>query len=101
MEAMRKQAGRSGTEFVSDDATAVDLTGPVKTITAGGRRYQARAVILATGSRYRSLGLPNERRLLGHGVSACATCDGFFLRGQDRSAVPHPLRHLGHAAATS
>ena len=83
MDNMRKQAGRFGAEFVTDDATEVDLTGAVKTVRVGDTEYRARAVILATGSKYRMLGLPNEARLLGHGVSACATCDGFFFRDHD------------------
>ena len=87
MEAMRKQAARFGADYVTDDATAVELTGPVKTVTVGETAYRTRAVILATGSKYRSLGLSNERRLLGHGVSACATCDGFFFRGLDVAVV--------------
>jgi len=87
MSAMRKQAARFGADFVSDAVTAVDLSTPVKTVMVGPTRYRASAVILATGSTYRSLGLPNERRLLGHGVSACATCDGFFFRGKDIAVV--------------
>ena len=84
MEAMQKQAERFGAEVVWDDATSVDLTGPVKTIvTGGGDVYRARAVILSTGSAYRELGLPDEKRLSGRGVSWCATCDGFFFRDQD------------------
>lgn len=81
MEAMRGQAERFGAQIVYDDATALDLVGDVKTITTGGGDvYRARAVILATGSAYRKLGLPEEERLSGHGVSWCATCDGFFFR---------------------
>ncbi|HET9187080.1 MAG TPA: thioredoxin-disulfide reductase [Acidothermaceae bacterium] len=83
MDNMRKQAARFGAELVTDDVTEVDLTGPVKTVKVGDAVYQARSVILATGSKYRFLGLENEERLLGHGVSACATCDGFFFRDQD------------------
>jgi thioredoxin reductase (NADPH) len=84
MDQMRGQAKRFGTEIVTDDVVAVDLTGPVKSVTTGsGTTHQARAVILAMGSGYRELGLPNEKRLSGHGVSWCATCDGFFFRGQD------------------
>ena len=83
MDNMRKQAARFGAELITDDVTDVDLTGPVKTVKVGDTVYQARAVILATGSKYRFLGLENEERLLGHGVSACATCDGFFFRDQD------------------
>jgi thioredoxin reductase (NADPH) len=83
MDNMRKQAARFGAEFITDDATEVHLTGAVKTVRVGETAYQARAVILATGSRYRMLGLDDESRLLGHGVSACATCDGFFFRDHD------------------
>ena len=72
---------RFGTEMITDDVTAVDLTGPIKTVKDGeGNTYQARAVILAMGSGYRELGLPDEKRLSGRGVSWCATCDGFFFR---------------------
>ncbi|TDP90393.1 thioredoxin reductase (NADPH) [Leucobacter luti] len=88
MEAMRAQAERFGVRIVYDDATALDLTGPVKTITAGGGDvYRARTVILAMGSAYRKLGLPEEERLSGHGVSWCATCDGFFFREQHIAVI--------------
>ena len=87
MDHMRKQAERFGAELVTDDATELDLTGDVKTIHVGGDTYRARTVILAMGSAYRMLGLPNEARLMGHGVSACATCDGFFFRGQHIAVV--------------
>jgi len=87
MEAIRKQADRFGATFVTADAATIDLRPAVKTVTVDDVQNRARAVILATGSRYRSLGLPNERRLLGHGVSACATCDGFFFRGKDIAVV--------------
>ncbi len=84
MDHLRKQAERFGSELLTDDATEVDLTGAVKVVTDGsGRVHRARAVIVATGSGYRELGLPNEKRLSGHGVSWCATCDGFFFRDQD------------------
>ena len=84
MEAMQKQAEKFGAEVVWDDATSLDLAGPVKTIvTGGGETYSARAVILSTGSAYRELGLSDEKRLSGRGVSWCATCDGFFFRDQD------------------
>jgi len=84
MEQMRKQAQRFGTEIVTDDVTSVDLTGAIKTVTTGGgTTHQARTIILAMGSGYRKLGLPNENRLAGHGVSWCATCDGFFFRGHN------------------
>jgi thioredoxin reductase (NADPH) len=84
MDHLRKQAERFGAELVTDDVTAVDLTGDVKVVTDGsGNEHRARAVIVATGSGYRELGLPNEKRLSGRGVSWCATCDGFFFRDQD------------------
>jgi thioredoxin reductase (NADPH) len=82
MDNMRKQAERFGAELLTDDATGVDLTGEVKTVRVGGSAYRARAVILATGSAWRPLGVPGEQELLGHGVSSCATCDGFFFRNQ-------------------
>ena len=88
MDEMRAQAERFGAEIVSDDVTAVDLTGEVKVVTDGaGQQHRARAVILATGSGYRKLGVEGEDRLSGHGVSWCATCDGFFFRGQDIAVV--------------
>jgi thioredoxin reductase (NADPH) len=83
MDQMRKQAERFGAEIITDDVTELDLTGDVKRVHVGGDVYEARAVILAMGSAYRELGLPNEKRLSGHGVSWCATCDGFFFRGQE------------------
>ena len=84
MEALQKQAERFGAEVLWDDATSLELTGPVKTVTlSGGETYRAKAVILATGSAYRELGLDDERRLSGRGVSWCATCDGFFFKDQD------------------
>ncbi len=88
MEEMRKQAERFGAELITDDVTDVKLDGDVKTVTDGsGRTYQAKAVILAMGSGYRELGLENEKRLSGHGVSWCATCDGFFFREQEIAVV--------------
>ncbi len=84
MFAMRAQAERFGTEIITDDVVEVSLEGDVKTVTVGeGQTYAARAVILAMGSAYRELGLPDEKRLSGHGVSWCATCDGFFFKDQD------------------
>ena len=84
MENMQKQAERFGAEIVLDDVVQATLDGPVKTVVTGeGVTYTARAVILATGSAYRQLGLPEESRLSGHGVSWCATCDGFFFRNQE------------------
>ena len=88
MEEMRKQAERFGAELVTDDVTAVDLNGDIKTVTDGsGNTHSAHAVVLAMGSGYRELGLENEKRLSGHGVSWCATCDGFFFRQQEIAVV--------------
>jgi len=88
MEEMRKQAERFGAQLITDDVTSVDLTGAIKTVTDGsGNTHQARSVILAMGSGYRELGLENEKRLSGHGVSWCATCDGFFFRDQAIAVV--------------
>jgi len=85
---MRAQAERFGAEIVTDDVTAVDLTGEVKTVTdSEGTTYSAKAVILAMGSGYRRLGLADEDRLSGRGVSWCATCDGFFFRDKDIAVV--------------
>lgn len=84
MENLQKQAERFGAEVVWDDATSLELTQPIKTIvTGGGETYRAKAVILSTGSAYRELGLEDEKRLSGRGVSWCATCDGFFFRDQE------------------
>jgi thioredoxin reductase (NADPH) len=81
---MREQAERFGAELLRDDVVEVDLTGPVKTVTDGdGSVHRAHTVILAMGSAYRQLGLDEEMRLSGHGVSWCATCDGAFFRDQD------------------
>ncbi|MGD7789247.1 thioredoxin-disulfide reductase [Propionibacteriaceae bacterium Y1700] len=88
MAQMRAQAERFGAELVTEDIAAVDLTGPVKTVTDGyGTTYSARAVILATGSGYRRLGVEGEDALSGHGVSWCATCDGFFFKDKDIAVV--------------
>jgi thioredoxin reductase (NADPH) len=88
MDNMRAQAERFGAELVADDVTAVDLTGAVKVVTdSAGTEHRAHTVILATGSGYRKLGLENEDRLSGHGVSWCATCDGFFFRDQHIAVV--------------
>ncbi len=88
MESMRAQAERFGAQIVYDDATRLDLDGDVKIIETGaGATYRARAVVLAMGSAYRKLDLPEEDRLSGHGVSWCATCDGFFFRDQEIAVV--------------
>ncbi|HZC52698.1 MAG TPA: thioredoxin-disulfide reductase [Mycobacterium sp.] len=83
MAGLRKQAERFGAEFVPDDVTRLELADEIKTVHVGDTTYRARTVILATGSAYRELGVPGEKRLTGHGVSWCATCDGFFFRDQD------------------
>jgi len=87
MDEMRAQAERFGAELVADDAVEVDLTGDVKVVRTADGEFRARAVILAMGSGYRKLGLPDEDRLSGHGVSWCATCDGFFFRDQHIAVV--------------
>ena len=88
MENMRAQAVKFGANLITDDVTTANLTGDVKTVVDGeGREYKAHSVILATGSSYRELGIENEKRLSGHGVSWCATCDGFFFRDQDIAVV--------------
>ncbi|UUN27997.1 thioredoxin-disulfide reductase [Streptomyces sp. FIT100] len=84
MDNMRAQSERFGAELVPDDVIAVDLTGEIKTVTdTAGTVHRAKAVIVATGSQHRKLGLPNEDTLSGRGVSWCATCDGFFFKDQD------------------
>ena len=83
MEKMQAQAERFGADIRWEDVTDVDLTGPVKTVTTDDETISAHAVILATGSAYKELGLPAEKELSGRGVSWCATCDGFFFRDQD------------------
>jgi thioredoxin reductase (NADPH) len=87
MDEMRSQAERFGAELVADDVLEVDLTGDVKVVKTHEGTFTARAVILAMGSGYRKLGLPDEDRLSGHGVSWCATCDGFFFREQHIAVV--------------
>ncbi|MFI6758202.1 thioredoxin-disulfide reductase [Micromonospora sp. NPDC050417] len=90
MDSMRKQAERFGAEFITDDVSRVELadTGEpgsdaVSVVYVGETAYRAKAVILSTGSAWRPLGVPGEQEYLGHGVSSCATCDGFFFRGQE------------------
>ncbi|TCO46215.1 thioredoxin reductase (NADPH) [Kribbella antiqua] len=88
MDEMRTQAERFGAELVPDDIVAVDLTGEIKVVTdSAGTEHRAKTVILAMGSGYRKLGLPDEDRMSGHGVSWCATCDGFFFREQEIAVV--------------
>ncbi len=82
------QAERFGTEILFDDVVEVDLKGEIKKVkTGGGQEFEAKAVILATGAAYRELGLPKEKELSGHGVSWCATCDGFFFRDKTIAVV--------------
>jgi thioredoxin reductase (NADPH) len=87
MDQFRKQAERFGAELVPDDVTDVDLTATPKIVKVGEHTYRARTVIIATGSGYRELGVPGEKLLSGHGVSWCATCDGFFFREQDIAVI--------------
>jgi thioredoxin reductase (NADPH) len=83
MERFRKQAERFGTRFIDKDVTSVDFTKQPFTLDVEGQKVQARTVIVATGASAKWLGLPNETRLRGHGVSACATCDGFFFKAKE------------------
>jgi thioredoxin reductase (NADPH) len=87
MDGMRKQAERFGAELVSDDVVAVDLTASPKVVRTDSDSYLAKAVIIATGSKYKDLDIPGEKELSGHGVSWCATCDGFFFREQDIAVI--------------
>jgi thioredoxin reductase (NADPH) len=87
MDAVRKQAERFGTELIADDVIEVDLAATPKVLKTADATYLARSVIIATGSSYREVGVPGEKRLAGHGVSWCATCDGFFFREQDIAIV--------------
>lgn len=87
MDSLRKQAEKFGAELISDDVTAVDLRATPKVVRTADEEFSARAVIIATGSSYREVGAPGEKRLSGHGVSWCATCDGFFFREQDIAVI--------------
>jgi thioredoxin reductase (NADPH) len=87
MEELRKQAERFGAEVLYDDAVAVDFTASPKVVKTDSETYLAKAVIIATGSKYKELGVPGEKELSGHGVSWCATCDGFFFREHDIAVV--------------
>jgi alkyl hydroperoxide reductase subunit AhpF len=108
MQRMRDQAARFGAEFLTEKATKIDFSGRPHRVWVRDDEYSADAVIVSTGARSLMLGLPNETALIGHGVSTCATCDGFFFRprnrggwrrrlGDRRSVVPHQVRHQGHA----
>ncbi|MGO3678007.1 MAG: NAD(P)/FAD-dependent oxidoreductase, partial [Microbacteriaceae bacterium] len=88
MQKMQEQAEKFGMKLVFDDVTAVDLAGEVKKVTTSdGTVHEAKTVILSTGSAYRKLGLENEEALTGHGISSCATCDGFFFRDREIAVV--------------
>jgi thioredoxin reductase (NADPH) len=87
MDSIRKQAERFGAELVADDVLEVDLAATPKAVKTADGEFLARSVIIATGSSYRELGVPGEKRLSGHGVSWCATCDGFFFREQDIAVI--------------
>ena len=88
MDSMRKQAAGFGTQLITDDIVEMDLKGPVKTLKDGsGNVLKSKSVVLAMGSAYREIGLENEKRLSGRGVSWCATCDGFFFRDQEIAVV--------------
>jgi len=87
MDQMREQALRFGADLRMEDVESVSLAGPVKSVTAEGQTYRARAVILAMGAAARYLGVPGEQELLGRGVSSCATCDGFFFKDQDIAVI--------------
>ncbi len=87
MDMLRKQAERFGAEFVTDDVTELDLTAQPKVVRVGADVHYADTIVLAMGSAYRELGIPGEKELSGHGVSWCATCDGFFFRDQDIAVV--------------
>jgi thioredoxin reductase (NADPH) len=87
MAKFREQAERFGTEFLTADATSVDLSGPEFSVAVGDTQHTARTIIISTGAKARMLGLESEHRLLGHGVSTCATCDGFFFRGKDIAVI--------------
>jgi thioredoxin reductase (NADPH) len=87
MDAIRKQAERFGAELIPDDVIDVDLAATPKVVKTADAVYRTRAIIIASGSSYRELGVPGEKRLGGHGVSWCATCDGFFFREQDIAVI--------------
>ncbi|HEX7993212.1 MAG TPA: thioredoxin-disulfide reductase [Streptosporangiaceae bacterium] len=87
MDSIRKQAERFGAELIADDVLEVDLKATPKVVKTHEGEFKSRAIIIASGSSYRELGVPGEKRLAGHGVSWCATCDGFFFREQDIAVI--------------
>ena len=87
MERMKKQAERFGTRFVAGDATRVDVTHRPFTVEVEEKHFQSKALIVATGASAKFIGLESERALVGYGVSACATCDGFFFKGREVAVV--------------
>ena len=87
MEQMRKQAARFGTEYITDNVTEVNLSQRPFEVTTAGDTYLAKSLIISTGATAKMLGVPGEKELLGHGVSTCATCDGFFFRDQELLVV--------------
>ncbi len=87
MDSIRKQAERFGAQLIADDVLSVDLATTPKVVTTANAVYHGQVIIIATGSSYRELGVPGEKRLAGHGVSWCATCDGFFFREQDIAVI--------------
>lgn len=87
MNQFRKQAERFNTEFITDDVTKVDLSGKIKKVWVGENEYQAKSVIISTGAKSKMIGLDSEWKLLGYGVSTCATCDGFFFSGHEIAVV--------------
>ena len=87
MDKMKKQAEKFGTEFVAGNVTRVDLNGEIKKLWVGEVEIQAKSVIVATGSNAKWLGIPSEEKYWGKGVSACATCDGFFFRNKEIAVV--------------
>jgi len=86
-EVFKRQAARFGTRFIYGDVTAADLSSRPFRVTLGGEEHRAETLIVATGASAKLLGLPSEKRLMGHGVSACATCDGFFFKGKEVAVV--------------
>jgi thioredoxin reductase (NADPH) len=87
MERMRSQAARFGTDYITDNVTSVDFTSRPFEVATTDRSFKARSVIISTGASAKMLGVPGEKELLGHGVSTCATCDGFFFRDQELLVV--------------